>query len=840
MKKMILKGLVFFLAFVLTVLIMGKIMNKDRENMTMEMAQATLPVVTMEYEGVKYNTLYGYTSEMDVSFQRDTVTMLDEERSANFIVDCFGRAISQIRVEVRSIDGERLIEDSEVSGWSREYNQIYGTFSLKDLLEKEKEYSLAIVLVLDDGEVHYYTRALWSDKSYTKEKLDFIRDFHERLYDRDQAKALTKYLESNSRLQDNKSFHYVNIHSSFKQITWGDLAVKEVAKPAITLKENNGQTASFWMDYQVTVEGENTDTLYRVREFYRIRYTKDRTYLLNYERTMDQIPDVEHMCANDKILLGIVDSNVQMMESGDGNVVAFEVADRLFSYNVTTNKLSELFGFYNETNTDKRDMYDQHDVRILSIDEGGNVYFAVYGYMNRGRHEGKSGIAVYYFKPAYNTVEEIAYIPYDKPYSVLKCQMENLLFVNREGNMYLSLENHLYLICLEDREVKELVELTRDDSLYVSDGQKMVVWKTGSDMIHCRELKILDLNTDNITSVWCGYGESMQPLGFMGEDIIYGVAKDEDIQIENLGHVTFPMYKICICNADGEILKEYRQDGYYVTGCTMEDNQITLTRVQKNDSGSYKSAIDDHIVSSVQEVVGKNLVVAADIDVYERYVQIQVRKDIDTKTLQLLTPKEVLLEGGRAVNLAGESDAERYYVYNGYGVSGIYTDESNAVAAAYTNAGTVINELGQLVWVKSARVSKNQIMAIKEPEQKVGIDESLGVCLDTILKFEGIVGNSAEMLERGMSAIEVLERQLPDARILDLNTCTLDAVLYYVNQDIPVLAILNNGDAVVITGFNEQNVVLFEPSSGKLYKKGMNDSTKWFSENGNCFITYIE
>lgn len=94
-------------------------------------------------------------------------------------------------------------------------------------------------------------------------------------------------------------------------------------------------------------------------------------------------------------------------------------------------------------------------------------------------------------------------------------------------------------------------------------------------------------------------------------------------------------------------------------------------------------------------------------------------------------------------------------------------------------------------------------------------------------------------MEQGKTVLDVLEENLDDAEILDMTGCSLDAMLYYVNKDIPVLALLENGEAVLITGFNEYNVVIMEPASGSLYKKGMNDSTEWFEENGNCFITYI-
>ena len=129
-------------------------------------------------------------------------------------------------------------------------------------------------------------------------------------------------------------------------------------------------------------------------------------------------------------------------------------------------------------------------------------------------------------------------------------------------------------------------------------------------------------------------------------------------------------------------------------------------------------------------------------------------------------------------------------------------------------------------------------MAITEPAQ-TSVKESLAVCLDTILKFEGITAQSRLMLEEGRDALEILQEHLTGAEVADMTGCPMDAMLYFVNKDIPVLAVLSNGEAVLITGFNEFNIVVFEPATGKLYKKGMNDSAKWFAENGNRFITYF-
>lgn len=838
-KRTMIKISVFILTFLIALVVGGRIMNQGHNNMTMDMAAPTLPVVTMEMDGRYYNRLFGYKNAGDTAFQRDTVTVLGEDRDTGILVDTCGRDVMGISMELRSMDGSRLIEDTAVSGYKMENGRIQTDIALKDLIEKDTEYSLAIVLKLDgDEQVRYYTRVVWSDNVHFAEKFDFVNDFHKKLYDREAAKELTKYLETDSGLEDNKSFHKVNIHSSFHQITWGDLKVAEVQKPTVQLTEMASQTASFLMNYIVSTQEGKQKVYYRVTEHYRVRYTAERIYLLDFERTMEQIPDVEHMYANDKILLGITDENVSMAESEDGNTVVFEEAGRLFAYNAANNKLAVIFSFYDKENKDERVMNAQYGIKILDVDETGNVAFAVYGYMNRGRHEGEVGLQIYTYDSMLNTLDEAVYIPYDKTFAVLREEIEHLLYLNRENELYLFLENKVYGIDLTERTYRELVDIMQDDSWDASESHKMIVWQEGRDIYDSKCLQIRNLSSGTQREITAGENEAIRPLGFMGEDIIYGVAKKSDVVRESSGRIFFPMYKICISDSEGNLLKEYRQDNIYIMDCTVEGNQITLERMVRHEDGSYTETTADHIMDNTEAAKGKNLVVTADIDRYERYVQIQTKNVIDSKTIKILTPKEVVFEGGRRLELDTESDTERYYVYGAYGVEGVYSSPAKAVNKAYETAGVVADNSGTLVWLKGNRVTRNQIMAIKKAELAPD-KSSLGVCLDTVLNFEGMVRNSDYLLSQGQTAMDILSNNLENAEVLDLTGCNLDSVLYYVNQDIPVLAILENGEAVLVTGFNEFNVVIMDPAAGALEKKGMNDSAEWFAENGNRFVTYI-
>ena len=819
MKKTIIRIAVCVVVFLASALIIGSIMNQGHNNMTMEMAPATLPMITMESGGVACNELHGNTVEMDVAYQKDCITLLGEGRQANFTVDTFGREITGISTEVRSIDGSRLIENSEVTGWKANGKSFSVSLTLKDLIDTNTQYSLTLILELEgEQKVYYYTTILWNDDVHISEILEFATDFHGKLYDKEVAKELTKYLEPNSKLTDNGTFHKVNIHSSFQQITWGSLEPVQEDAASIRLTQVSGNVASLLMDFVVsTGEGKNK-IYYNVEEYYRVRYTSERMYLLDYERTMTQIPDTTRMYANDKILLGITDENVDMMESADGNTVVFSDMGQLLSYNAATNGLTVIFSFYDKDNADRRTLYDNHGIKILDVDEGGNVKFAVYGYMNRGRHEGETGIQIISYDNSLNTIEEEVYIPYSKSYAVLKDEMEQLLYRNRQQHVYFFLENGVYDVDLENRSAEQLVSIRQDDSLQVSENHEIIVWQEGDDINHSNQLNVRNLNTGEQTVIRAEDGEAIRPLGFMGEDIIYGVARESDIRTENSGQIFYPMYKVCISNSSGDNLKEYGQDGIYIVDCAIEGNQITLSRIQRSENGSYQEILDDQIMNNVEEEPGQNKVVTADIDIYERYVQIQTKTTIDTKTIKVLNPKEVVFEGGRELTLDAVSEVSRYYVYNAYGVQGIYSAPGKAVKEAYDSAGVVANDRGITVWLKGNRVSRNQIMAIKE-ESVTDQKNSLTVCLDNILRHAGITRNTEYDLAQGKTAIQILEENMTGVQVLDLSGCSLDAVLYYVNQDIPVLAILEDGEAVLVTGFNEFNVVIMEPSTGKLYKK---------------------
>lgn len=842
MKKGLIKGTVCVVTFLISLFVISAIMNRGNTDMTMEMSEASYPLVYINYEGQHINCLHGYANEMDVSFMRDTITPLGEDRNISLYLEKFGNTITALSFEVRSTDGERLIENSQVFNYKEQDTSISTDIVIKDLIDADTEYEFIVFVETGNGKkIRYYTRIIQRSQNYAGEEIRFVSDFHNKTFDKEAARDLTKYLESNET-GDNTTYSKVNIHSSFSQITWGNLRVEKISEPQIYVTEFFPETMRVKMSYFVRVITDDGEKKCRVEEFYRLRYGTQRIYLLDYERTMNEVFELDiDAFTNNKLNLGIRNEDVEIMESEDGGIFAFVSENRLFCYNSASNRFSQLYGFYGKDHEDERDVYNQNAIRILNVDEAGNVQFMVYGYMNRGTHEGNMGIAVYFYNSALNTIEEEVFIPYSKSFAILTSDMEQLTYLNNNNELFLYLDGSIFCINLESDTYDIVVENIPQESLKVSESNRMAVWPEGTDMSKSTSLALMNLNNRTKSTVEAGNGNYIRPLGFMEEDLIYGLAKITDVYTDNVGSVLMPMFRINICSGvDNSITKNYEKSDIYVLNIEIEDNQINLERVSKSTvSGNYIPASDDQIMSTETELSGANAIEVVPTSSLEKIVQIAVKGTITTKSLKFLTPKEVMYEGGHEVYLKYPEDIkDKYYVYGFHGIHGVYSNVADAIIFAESTSGTVINENGSYIWARTGRSPQNQIMKIEGNLAEEG-NSTLAVCLNAMLAAEGVTRNSQYFLDRGETALSILKQQMPEAEILDLSGCSLDAVLYYVNKDIPVMAILNDRNAVLIVGFNELNTIIMDPATGKISRKGMNDSKEWFNQNGNQFITYF-
>lgn len=822
--------------FILSIIFFEYFLNIGNTDVTKKMSEASIPTVCMRYGNYDYNIMFGYKKEMDYSLIRDGITPLEDGRTVNFRIYKYNSQVEKVEYKLRSIDKSRFIEEGEIKKYTESSSYIDASLSLKDLIEKKTDYSLQIILTLKSGEqAYYYARIFEDDELDFHEKLDYVYDFSDTTFDKEKAEQdLVKYLESN-KSGDNTDFKHVNINSSLDQVTWGNLNPEKITEPVCTVKEIDKKSALMKLEYLVKSDTDDSK-IYSVTEEYRFIKGSDRMYLMSFDRYMDTFVFADTgVVYGDKLMIGITDSNIQWMESDDGNTFAFVNSGSLFSANISNNTFGSIYSFYDSKNFDLRTINKDHNVKILNVDETGNILFYVYGYFNRGDYEGQVGIGLFEYNSMVNVVEEKAFLSYSKPYEILKEDVEKLAYFNSNDEFVLYLDKTLYRINLTDSEKSVLVSNLEADNLYVSDNQKMIAWCTNPGDTKISFMNIEESKSFNIDA---SIRECVIPMGFMGEDLIFGKAFRDDIVTDVFGQVTYPMYEIDIISQNKAILKSYSQTNAFVTKCKINDNLITLTRVEKDENNELVSIAPDSIVNTQMETVYKNSIEVVTTENLKKIVQVILKKEVDNKKTKFLSPQTALYENQKPVSIDKEEKNEVYYVFVGDKCLNIYSNPAKAITLAEENYGCVMDNDGDYIWKKEAYANTNQIMKI---DGRMADDStaSLETCIETILEYEGYSVNVKDDISKGKNASDILEDKMDRVKCIELQNCFYESLKYYLNKDIPV--ILDAGDSsILIIGYSDNVNVWMNPQSGNNMKVSVDEARKLYEKYGCKFVTYIK
>ena len=117
MKKNIIKGIYLFVVFFIALFATSAVMNRGNTDMTTEMGGPSFPIVTMQIEGYRVNSLHGYAEPMNTSYLRDRLLPIGADRKVSFSIDTYGNEMEKLAFEVRSINGTRLVESTEIENY---------------------------------------------------------------------------------------------------------------------------------------------------------------------------------------------------------------------------------------------------------------------------------------------------------------------------------------------------------------------------------------------------------------------------------------------------------------------------------------------------------------------------------------------------------------------------------------------------------------------------------------------------------------------------------------------------------------------------------------------------
>ncbi len=842
MRKGLIKIVVLLGVFVLTVAAMGLFDHQGSVDMTLEMRPATLPVVYLQQGDTRINALYGYSSEMDGMGMRDTITPLEQDLSLPVVVKTYQNQIEEVEYEVRSMDMERLVENGTVGKFSQKNGEAGFTLQFQNILEEETEYVLVLTVHYSGKQAYYYTRIARASDYFIKESLEFVKNFHEQTFDKEKSDSLATYLEPDN-LGDNTTLQKVTIHSSLRQVSWADFKGERLEVPVPSIKEMGSSYNTVLLQYVLTSTGEYGEVeYYNVEEYYRVRYDQaiGRMYLLNYERTMNQIFRGENgMVDNGRLMLGIRSLDVDFTANEQGNIIAFVQEGELWSYNSGSHKLSQIYTFRNPEGVSDRENNPQHQIEIMKVDETGSMDFVVYGYMNRGKHEGETGISVFHYDSVGNTIEEELFIPFDKSYEALKAEWGRLFYVSDGNIFYLLAQDTLYQIDLYAKEAKQVMEGLKPGNYAVSEDGRYIAWQDGQDKDRTEVLKIMDLEGEETREVRSSQGAYLKPIGFVESDFVYGAARPEDVAADIAGNARFPMYKVTIVDKDSKVVKEYQKEGFYISKAYVERDTIFLDRVVRSENG-FVNAEQDTIKNQQLESSRKISIETSQSEQKQSQVQIALGTGPGetVQKLQVVVPQELAVKESRTLKLDTGRQQENYFVYSGGRIVLSTASLTEAIISADQHMGVVIGQEQKYVW-KRGRKSVQPMIGAGTIDVSGVSGNSAARCLTYLLQAEEINIDVDDLISQGETPKQILTEALKGQKVIDLTGCSVDQVLYYVNLGTPVFAMVNT-EAVLIVGYDEHNTLLYDPDLNVVRKMGRQDSNTMFEGAGNIFLGYLE
>ena len=839
MKRRVVKAGVLIAVFIAALVISSLVINSGTDDEIVDMGAPTLPRISFRIDGTEVNPLFGYVQDMDITAMRDTITPLNADGSLTMDIEADGREISDIRYEVYSLDGEDMYTDgrADVPAEGETVSLSVGNILSGDV----REAVLKVILTVDGETVSYYTRIASPADLTISECLAYALDFHDKAINKKGTEDLQSHLEPGEE-SDNTTYQTVNIHSDVTHVQWGDLSPEIVGDVEWSIKESNTVYTSILAKYQVSCQDENGGTaLYNVKEFFRVRFLVDTIYLLDYNRDMEQVFQGAASEFDDNgILFGITSQDdIQYETNRDETIAAFVQERNLWLYNEDAGELTEVFSFSDQEGRDMRSKNDQHAVRIISMDDDGNLAFAVYGYMNRGYHEGEVGVGIYYFSVDTNAIEEKAFIPSTKSYAIAADELGKMVYYNHDQSMlYVLADGTLYQIDLDNDEQTTLAEgLTEEQYAVSDDGHLMAYQTTGSPEDGEKDagentgdnaaennadgsadtagsgLCVMNLRSGDTYTIDAAEGESVRPLGFINGDFVFGKARLADEGVTAAGEEVSPMYEIEIRNSDNKTEAQYsfEDQGIYTTDILIDGNLLTLNRVVK-DGDAYNSTSQEYITNNQERKETSVSLETYTTDVKETQVRLTFADGIGDAEPKLVKPGQIASREPLTVTLSGGSSGEKFYVYGMGELVAVYDKAGYAVQKANEVSGVVISSNQQYVWERGNR--------------------------DLVYSTDA----AAFGKESGETSLAACERYMEqyEAHQVDLTGCTLDQVLYVINRGCPVIALVDSDHAVLLTGYTTTDITYIDPDDGGSHTTGMSTLEKQTESSGNVFIGYIK
>lgn len=822
-----------------------------------EMVQASFPVVRVEGSGGSYSDLYGFTDQMDVRSVRNTITPLNENRELMLSIYTYGNTIDEVGYQIRSLDGEHLIDDVTMET-AKAGETISIPLKLTNLLEENTEYTLVVSLKTGQETLRYFNRIIYGKDMHVRDTLDYVLNFSQSTFDKNAARnTVVNVIQADGSMPED-DFSYTNIHSKFNMITWGSLAPVRKEEPQILIMDVSASQMAVTLRYPIEVTVSEKTTTYDVEESFRVRYKGGKIYLPGYERHMKQRTVFnKDALSNNAIALGISDGDCVITSSEKGEYTAIVYDGELWIYEFQTGILSCVFS-YDDISSANQSRKNNSTIQVIDVKKDGTVDFVTYGYRDRGKNEGTVGIYAYRYhaktKEESAYIEEIFNIPVNVSEDILKNEFGNLIYLNENDVFYFQYSKGLYSYDAAQNKLTTIVTLNTPDDFFISADGTTIAWEEREDKAYGVKIKMLNTATGEIKEKQTEEENYLHLYGFIQNDIVYGIGKINDRKEESGVVSSTPMYAVEVLNTEEQkVVNHYEKENIFVMGVTVQNNRIIFDRASENEDGSMAQQPQDYLLLGEGNKKTEYVTVTSSVsDVRKKEYTLKMTTPVKAVavTIDETVPQFLVKNSYRTLKLEKNLTTDDCYYITGFGGNtNVKYSMKEAIALAKENQGTVLSRDQKQLWKYTVRDTRKTLNIDAVDAQ--GESATLQAVIEMIVNYEKTTNRAAndfanmedaseqEQTITDNSALSQLKRAIP-YDIVNLAGCELEDVFYYVNLGSPVIVIMGDDSARLITAYTATDVTFYDPLNQQFTDMPIKTAETLFARTGNSFISYVK
>ncbi len=757
---------------------------KPDDTVSVRDASAKYPYMYLFLGNTRINKLNAYSVDMSNDNLYDSLTVIGEDRNMGIEIVNNKLHIQGIDYEIRDMDTDALIDKGSISIDNNSEETIKYSIHIPNVLKEHNAYRLKLLMHSEEKELEFATKLMLDTTALIEDMTQLAIDFSHRNFDKELARENTMYIESDSS-GDNSSLGEVDLKSNYRQLTYGNLDISEQGDKEVRIYAYEGNTSMIGISFMA----ESSDTEgrlkhYEIHENFVMRKGVERIHILDYTRYMNEIveePDISE--EKDKIMIGIQSNiDIPIIKSPDNTKYAATINREIVYIDSKSSQLRKAYSARYES------AEEDSGIKLLSLDNKGNIYFMEYGYMHIGNYEGSMGIEINKINGDSGEIDRLHYINLDATYVGIKDALSQCSYLNAAGNLYLYIDNKLIEMDINTGVYKYI---SNSIDYFVGSERGLIAWRN----VDGQTIQLMNMDSGKIKKISKESGLELRPLGFIERDLVIGVYNANDVW--NIHEVESDLLcsGIEILDEDLVTQDEYSEDESYIRDIKVDEDRVHLKLISAaGDMNIYKT---DTIVYSGDE----NSTEGKMIDFYlteeeekQFYISLGETKLGNTKYTFLQT--KLNDNGENYISSIEVSDREFYVVY-GKGMLHYKCNIEDAINLAYDNMGGVWQH-GNLLY---ARASLSPSRSLVSPQDMVA----------------------------------VIEADVSDGKYIRYLGIGLRQALYYVDKGSYVVSYDEVGNKYIIYGYDKHNITVYDIDAAISYKIEQKEAIEKFARGHNDY-----